>query len=328
VCIARLYGGGPPLYVPHSLRPTSFQPLTPAFPFFDPSDEPPLPSGYHPATPRFLLSLLATAVYLSIPNIVSQALSLILSSIGPTTVLGYLNFALGKTIADPAPDEPDSAVGLERIVALSSLDKGDAQEASKSAHDFRDDCQERDQVAKDDFVESSSPPGPITHFSDGNHVHKESGPKLFHHYGMVSNKIGEVTACWLARWGPDMLAFEERAQGRDIHEGSPIGDINIPVPSQTIIRIWGRGGLDAKWINGLVSSDVLFVKGEKERYNFARRVVELRRVDGVDEEEEEVWTDMFSNGIYYTNMVWGVDEFYVYRLMICLVNRGLDQHLP
>jgi hypothetical protein len=248
--------------------------------------------------------LLATAVYLSIPSIASEAINLILSSIGPTTVVEYLNFALGKPIVHPAPDEPNSAVGLEGIAALSPLDIGNAHEASKPAHGFRDESQKRDREV-DQEVASSSPPGPITHFSDGNnHVHKERGSNLIHHYGTVSNKIGEAAACWLARWGPDMLAYEERAQGQDDDGGGSVGESNIPASSRTIPRIWGRGGLDAKWISGLVSSDVLFVKGEKERYNFARRVVELRRVDGVDEEEEEVWTDMFSNGIYYTNMVW------------------------
>lgn len=67
--------------------------------------------------------------------------------------------------------------------------------------------------------------------------------------------------------------------------------------------IWARGGLTSIWIRELVSSDALFVKGERERYDLARTVVELRRRQGIDDDDEKDWEIMFRDGIYYTNMV-------------------------
>src|SRR5215471_9491943 len=109
VCIARLYGGGPPLHVSQSLKPTPSHPLTPDFPTVGKPDD--IPPGHQAATPRFLLSLLATSVYLSIPAIVSQALNIILGSIGPFTVIQYLNFALGRTTENGTPCEQEAAIG-------------------------------------------------------------------------------------------------------------------------------------------------------------------------------------------------------------------------
>jgi hypothetical protein len=48
---------------------------------------------------------------------------------------------------------------------------------------------------------------------------------------------------------------------------------------------------------------LFFVKGERERYDLAKAVVELRRNEGILEEEEAEWTKMFLEGIYYANMV-------------------------
>jgi hypothetical protein len=128
-------------------------------------------------------------------------------------------------------------------------------------------------------------------FSEMGHTCGISRP--FSHYGAVSDKIGEATACWLARWGPDILPLEETS---GVSMPSLDRDAQRPV-------IWARGGLNSKWIKALVSSDALFVKGERERYEFAKSVVDLRRRSRIDEEEEE-WTEMFSNGIYYANMVY------------------------
>lgn len=81
--------------------------------------------NHHPATPRFLLSLLATAIYLSVPSLASQAMSSILSTVGPHTVLKYLNFALGKHIGDMELEagEPEAAVGLEHVAQIFDGDK-------------------------------------------------------------------------------------------------------------------------------------------------------------------------------------------------------------
>jgi hypothetical protein len=47
----------------------------------------------------------------------------------------------------------------------------------------------------------------------------------------------------------------------------------------------------------------LFVRGECERYELARRVIELRRHGGILQEEEAEWLKAFECGIYYENMV-------------------------
>lgn len=144
---------------------------------------------------------------------------------------------------------------------------------------------------------------------------------LPHFYGFASNKIGEACASWLARWGLDILAYEEQAAK---HEGkeSDATDTRLHPP----LRIWGHGGLPARWLRAVLAADVLFVKSEIERYRVARRVVELRRLgwerrcaqvlrERLDtgrawEEEQEEWEDeeseleeVFATGVYYTHMV-------------------------
>ncbi|QRV90917.1 hypothetical protein RhiJN_18935 [Ceratobasidium sp. AG-Ba] len=113
ICIARLYGGGPDLFVDPALIPSNQHPLTQSFPVASPFS--PAPQGSHPATPRFLLSLLATANFLHIPSVTSQALLLVLSTIGPWTISRYFGFAIGQGIGTPDRDEPHSAVGLDAI---------------------------------------------------------------------------------------------------------------------------------------------------------------------------------------------------------------------
>jgi hypothetical protein len=158
-------------------------------------------------------------------------------------------------------------------------------------------------------------------------------PQPSFHYGAVSDKIGEAAACWLARWATDMLSYEQQsAVNRDppTTPVQPLRDGLFENPSYTsnsksrpitvIPVIWARGGLNARWVSALVGSDALFVKGERERYDFARSVIELRRKVGLVEEEEEEWEKMFSQGIYYTNMVRTVDNPEA-TVLIC----GLDQ---
>lgn len=85
-----------------------------------------------------------------------------------------------------------------------------------------------------------------------------------------------------------------------------MSDNNL-TPSNSVqsahVVIWARGGLSSDWVSALVSADTLCVKGERERYDFACSVVELRRRGGVLEAEEQVWNKMFEQGIYYANMV-------------------------
>ncbi|KAG2345332.1 hypothetical protein BDR05DRAFT_998466 [Suillus weaverae] len=323
ICIARLYGGGPPLHVPSSLIPSASHPLTPSF------SGPPLPfdtpKGHHTANPQLLLSLLATAVYLSIPSMASQAVNCVMNTVGPYTVIPYLNFAIGKAIEARPDHKAEAAVGLENIAQvvtsetrLSSTSRSPLR-TSSTKQDPTDDLSDKlldldvqkEDPAESDEVESEPDDGPIRepHF----------------HYGLLSDKIGEAAACWIARWGADMLIHEEKAShDRELPvtpvpvpaqnvssrkradtmpaKPSPSNEPTVPEPHVTPV-IWGRGGLNSKWVRQILGSDLLFVKGEKERYDMACTIVELRRRQGIDEEEEKDWEMLFREGIYYANLL-------------------------
>ena len=304
--------------------PTPSKPLTPSFPC--PGPQTSLPPGHHPATPRFLLSLLATAVYLSIPSTASQALNAILSSIGPHTVIQYLNFAIGKPIGNPHENEPVVAVGLESLAEKIQDDV--TSESSTSIHTTKreqdsPELLETEQMSqklddldirKEDPSESSSDSFEM--------VHEYRNDGAFSHYGAVSDKIGEATACWLARWGPDILPYE-RSAGDAF---TPVDSPGVVHPSQveetsSIPAVWARGGLNHKWVRALISSDALFVNGERERYDLAKNVVDLRRRSGIDEEEEKEWSRMFSTAIYYPHMVHFTFDIIIFTISnICLIS--------
>ncbi|KAK7035332.1 hypothetical protein VNI00_011863 [Paramarasmius palmivorus] len=305
ICIARLYGGGPPLHISADLTPTPAKPLTPAFPF-GPSLKNPVPEKHQPASPKFLLSLLAAALYLEIPSIASHALSSILATIGPYTVIEYLNFARGKPILIDAPDAP--AVGLEHV-------------AEVAAHSY-----EHDTASISDTASSI-------------HI-GTSGPSLRFYYGAISDKVGEACACWLARWGPDLFEYEERLAcaiqptSRARTDTDPISTRpEIPIIPPVFTSFEPGQGLSPRWIRALISSDSLFVPDELARYAFAKRVVELRRklrrgssesfvlLPGdkgkgketqqqqqeyvllpEEEAEEREWSALFESGIYYANL--------------------------
>ncbi len=101
--------------------------------------------------------------------------------------------------------------------------------------------------------------------------------------------------------------------------------------------IWGHGGLPAVWVRAIISSDQFFIENELERYRFAKRVMELRRLgketnserrniesdiavkeeeeirnmeiddeEETDEAEEEAAAEMaeiFASGIHFSHMV-------------------------
>lgn len=312
VCISRLYGGGPPLHVCPSLIPTRTQPLTPSF--MSPAPASDVPSGHHPASPRFLLSLLATAVYLSIPAVASQALSSIFATVGPYTVVQYLHFATGIPIEASDNNEPEAAIGLEKIATL--LHSGSSTHSTVASHDtamiepldLTDKLHDL-AVQKEDPAESDGESE-----SDGRQKHTPC-----FNYGALSDKIGEAAVCWLVRWGTDMFEYEKASAKHDLPntvsvpptsrrraETMPSRPSTEEVPASALSPrapvIWAKGGLTSKWIRELISSDALFVKGERERYDLARAVVELRRRQGIDEDEEKDWEIMFREGIYYANM--------------------------
>ena len=301
--MSRLYGGGPTLFVSPNLIPTTEHPLTPPFSGVFHKDE--VPSGQQPASHRFLLSLLATSIYLSIPSIAAQTLSLILKTVGPTTITDYLNFACGTSliITNPQPCDIRPAVGLENIATHAD----DIDTESMTHRQFTKECS---LSSFDTGKEKLCMIGAEDGLPDSEEAVNEEGiPKEPScHYGKLSDKIGEACACWLTRWAVDILQLE-------IEDCSGVGDCDIAGadsgrmttqefdnnPSQLLI--WRRGGLTAKWVSSIISADTLFVRNERERYDLARKIVEHRRKDGIVDAEEGVWYDMFEHGIHYTNMV-------------------------
>ena len=309
----------------------------------DPKQESICPSTHHPTTPRFLLSLLATAVFLSVPSVAAQTLNMVLTTVGPRTVLRYLGFATGLGIGDLDEQEPDAAVGLEGVAIITpGTDSDESRKVSSTYGSGAETSQdpsssivvnvdtENVEIKKEDPANSFSESSVLDSSSTSHSV----SPGFF--YGGVSNKIGEAAICWITRWAGDVLRYEEESIGPNMtrlrqdllatsfttppstrkrattipfHSGAqtpriaPTAIISEAVTGHLVPTIWRRGGLDARWARRVLSSDALFVKGEKERYNIACSVVELRRKEGILEEEEDEWKILFERGIYYANMV-------------------------
>ncbi|KAI0367497.1 hypothetical protein BV20DRAFT_970461 [Pilatotrama ljubarskyi] len=372
VCIARLYGGGPPLWISPSLIPTPTCPLTPPFSSdglsytpqqsggalpasLDISSAPTSPPGHHSASPRFLLSLLATATFLSIPSVASQALSAILRTVGPYTVVRYLSFAVGRGIGPPGETgfdgdgqdhDTDPAVGLEQVAELIREEEPSFDSSSSSLPRDHAPALVGEGAAKNEPKHShiGGLSGLDTDSESEYHEDEAGKPgterlEPCYYYGAVSDKVGEAAACWLTRWGVDMLRYEEQAlaTGSD-GAGQTLGGLWSPgnphlqwandrpgsaPPEMRGSRlgasysrhatdmpvIWRRGGLTARWLRGILSSDALFVRGEKERYEMARNVVEMRRAARATgapgepaEVEEAEFERLFSEGVYYANM--------------------------
>ncbi|RXW18454.1 hypothetical protein EST38_g7408 [Candolleomyces aberdarensis] len=185
ICISRLYGGGPPLHIFSSLVSSTSQPLSPSFPVFDAKEA--IPEGHHPATPRFLLSVLATAIYLCIPTVASQALSLIFKTLGPHTVIPYLNFALGKPIDSCLPlyPDPEAAVGLEHVAVILEDESLSMYGSVDSNSEIASKMSELEIGGQAESSISSS--------SDFASSDDDSSASPSHHYGPISDKIGEAS---------------------------------------------------------------------------------------------------------------------------------------
>lgn len=258
------------------------------------------PTGHHPVTPRFLLSLLATAVYLSIPSIAGQSLRYILTTVGPTTAIRYLNFAIGKGIGPEEENAPQAAVGLEHIAEIPKLGVVDVTSISSKLSSLP---MEDDETKKEDPAEAVF----------GEDHEAESADERYFIYGGISDKVGEAAACWLTRWGYDMLIYEEEESSlRGIISEPSLKGLSSSAfptvaptkgPQHPVPVIWRRGGLDARWAKAILSSDLLFVRGERERYEMAKAVLELRRKDGIDEEEEKEFVEIFESGVYFMHIV-------------------------
>lgn len=118
--------------------------------------------------------------------------------------------------------------------------------------------------------------------------------------GPEGERVGEACACWLAKWGSDILGVEEWiSEGGNAEEFDVVPPILSAHPELKTpeLRVWSSlpGGMSSSWIRGVISSDAFFLGstcssgstkgdvhdsragGEFERYLFAKRVVELRR---------------------------------------------------
>ncbi|WRT64111.1 uncharacterized protein IL334_001040 [Kwoniella shivajii] len=346
ICLSRLYSPYPLLHFPTDLLPTASFPLTPVFPHITSlPDYSSLRSSLPPksflGSPRLLLSLLATTIYLGFGPLMRETLALVLRTVGPITVRRYLSFAVGDGIGDEEYSEQNE----EGMMSFSGVAKF-IQERSDGSHVYR-------QPSDEDLVEealhtigynsrSSNDSG--TKISDSSEDLTRHGgipipslrlptrsnsvrstavredpfsltyadPQLLpHYYGVVGNKIGEACGCWLARWGVDILDIE----------------MKTPLPAY---RIWAYGGLPANLVRAILSSDYFFVQDEMERYRVARKILDLRRtgwdqgmedggdlslaagsafgMEGTDEgweeweEEEREILKVFAEGIYYCHM--------------------------
>lgn len=130
--------------------------------------------------------------------------------------------------------------------------------------------------------------------------------------GPEGERVGEACACWLAKWGSDILRAEEWIAGGHGNAESFFYDDERPPAAvegnadlrPPTLRVWSslEGGLSSRWVRGIISSDAFFIAasggtpesdatgvghsglgsdGEFERYLFAKRVVQLRRGEKV-----------------------------------------------
>lgn len=235
---------------------------------------------------------------MSIPSVAGQSLRHILNTVGPTTVIRYLNFAIGKGIGPEEENAPEAAVGLEH---LAEFPKPDAADVASISSKFASLPMEDDETRKED-------PAEAVYDED---CEEEHADERHFNYGGVSGKVGEAAACWLARWGYDMLTYEEdESSSTGTMLGSPLkkpshhtSTVVFAQASQPVPLIWRKGGLEARWARAILGSDLLFVRGERERYEMAKAVFELRGRGGIDEEEKREFVELFENGIHFMHMV-------------------------
>ncbi len=200
------------------------------------------------ATPRFLLSLIATSTYLGVPSVTSLALTLILGSITPYTVSAYMRFASGLGIVEPSSMHQDSPASISNSTSLPSdelegclvgwerLSAPDAAASPTSSANAEADQQRRPSTrawstargssARRSHDAGGSPttmtprrgstPPPMqrldTAASSSTYSLEtggaEDGGSAQLFYGPSCNKIGEACVCWLGRWGGDVLDWE------------------------------------------------------------------------------------------------------------------------
>nr|XP_019000585.1 uncharacterized protein I203_07003 [Kwoniella mangroviensis CBS 8507]OCF64046.1 hypothetical protein I203_07003 [Kwoniella mangroviensis CBS 8507] len=286
ICLSRLYSSHPHLQFPTELLPTATYPLTPSFPHIALPDylvlRASIPPKSHLATPRLLLSLLATTIYLGHGMFMREVLALILRTVGPLTVGRYLSFALGDGIMEEeyfgqSEEGARSLSGIAKIIEGTKL----SDSSEESIRHGGIPIPSLQLPSRSNSMRSHHTTDDPFSFTSNDAI------SLPHYYGVVGNKIGEACCCWLARWGVDLLNAE------------------LETPSSAY-RIWAHGGLPTNLVRAILSSDYFFVTNEMERYRFARKVLDLRR-SGWDEENEDAGDislilKSFAEGIYYPHM--------------------------
>lgn len=337
ICLSRLYSGYPEFRLPAALVPTPCYPLSPVFsqhpmPDYRAAAESMPPHSYL-ATPRLLLSLLATTNYLGQTGLMNEVLHTILRTIGPATLRRYLNFAIGDGIGEEEWDGQtgEAAHEIEHVARRFTLRPADDDNVTggdqriRSARSSTDSTGSNTKLVVEDDEEfivrdsnrRTSRPSPLSLGDTSHDEDADNHEGMPHFYGFPADKIGEACCCFLSRWGLDILNQEIK------HDSSSNPN------TQTPWRVFAAGGIHAKFLRALLSSDALFVKNEMERYQTARKVLDLRRRDwegasaeagdlGVaapahsdessqgDEEWEEDEVELekvFTDGIYYTHMV-------------------------
>ncbi|SCZ96099.1 BZ3500_MvSof-1268-A1-R1_Chr8-1g10003 [Microbotryum saponariae] len=272
-----------------------------------------------PATPTFLLSLLATATYLEIPAIQSLALHWIQKTITPWTVAQYLGFALGRGLGSGSlsPELDAPCRGLESVGAPYKLDDPSLSPMTETEYSSTRSSR-ASSISSDDLQDEETA-------CSGDAVSMFVGPE--------GERIGEACACWLAKWGAETLTTEEWLAARVVEMDSKAGAImdwedvlslrckiiepffydekrpacfeTYPDLAPPSLAIWSSiGGIDARWVRGVISSDAFFIAntissattkltgdfapeglesdGEFQRYLFAKRVIEMRRGEKLD----------------------------------------------
>lgn len=262
-----------------------------------------------------------------------EVLTIILRTVGPWTLCRYLNFAIGEGIGEEEwrGQAKEPAWGLQRVARSFRIEEdgegpADTRNRMRSARSSTDSTGSSIKIEDDEQIlrdagrnRRASRPSPLS-FGDspssnsvlGESIEEEDiQSQLPHFYGFASDKIGEACCCFLTRWGLDILR-------RELKFGNP-----AETGKQPPWRVFASGGLHAKFIRALLSSDQLFVKDEMDRYKAARKVLDLRRreweedsagdlgtsaqneldSEGEEEEDEIEMEKVFTDGIYYTHMV-------------------------
>ncbi|KAI5477083.1 hypothetical protein MNV49_006882 [Pseudohyphozyma bogoriensis] len=269
-CLATLYGGGPKLVTPVWARCSHPHPLGEPFERLWLEVNLGVKSEVKEeevdgmvADPGFLLSLLASATYLEIPIVQKQAFEMIMDSLTPWTIGRFLSYALGNGKVMQTKEEWDEGcLGLEGVGRPYRLSRKTSKASSFETADQFDESEEDDEDVE--------------------------GETIF--VGPEGERVGEACACWLSKWGSEILAVEEWLEAHPDRADA----LEKSTPP---LRLWSSlpGGISAAWVRGVISSDSFFlgssvtgtmgspkdggtgVDGEWERYEFAKRVVELRR---------------------------------------------------